>query len=497
MIGTFVTLIIVLFLFNNFYWKRRHLPDGPVPLPFLGNMLEIVKNPPGYKAFLKWKKEYGDIYTFWFGSQHVIAVCDYDIMMSLFVKDGENFSGRNTFPLMNEDFRGGNNYGLLVSEGWQWKEQRRFTIHTFRNFGMGKNIMEERILNEIIYLFFEITEEKNMNNIFLMRKIDFCVSSIINNLLFGYRFEGGANSDEYVELKMLMDNHTKLMSSSIVAALLSGPRFMKHLPIFNKAYKTIISNKDKMFAFIDKQIENNIKNIDNLTEPTNFVEAYLKKMYSLQNNDSSFSMMQLKNVIMDLRTAGTDTTSNTIVWGIAYILHNMDVQKKLHDEFDKVINSDRLITLKDKDKLIYTNAVINETQRMANLIPQNVLHKAYNKTVINGISIPAGSCIIPQISVLLYDEKIFPDPFTFNPDRWIDENKNLKKIEQFIPFSLGKRQCLGEGLAKMELYLIMANLYNQYSINIPESGKLPSLHKQMSFTVCPEAYNVSIVSRFK
>ncbi|CEF63065.1 Cytochrome P450 18a1 [Strongyloides ratti] len=458
-------------------------------------MLDVVKNPPGYDAFIKWKKKYGNIYTYWFGSQHVIAICDYDLMVSTFVKDGDNFSGRNTFHLMDEDVRGGENYGLLVSDGWQWREQRRFTIHTFRNFGMGKNLMEERILNEIVFLFNDIEKTNNMNDIFLMRNIDFCVASIINSLLLGYRFDGGANNKEYIRLKILTENHTKLMSSGIVATLLSGPRFLKYLPIFNSVYKKIIQNKDQMFSFIEKQIEKNMKNVDHFGEPTNYVEAYLKEMHNRKNENSSFSMNQLKNVIMDLRTAGTDTTSNTISWGIAYILHNPEVQEKIHEEFDNIINSDRLITIKDKDSLKYTSAVVNETQRMANLIPQNVLHRTYKDTMVNNIFIPKGSCVIPQISTLLYDEKIFPDPYKFNPDRWLDENKNLKKVEQFIPFSLGKRQCLGESLAKMELFLIIANIFNRYKIDVPESKKFPSLHKQMSFTVCPEPYNVSLKLR--
>uniref|UniRef100_A0A0K0FKH5 Cytochrome P450 18a1 (inferred by orthology to a D. melanogaster protein) n=1 Tax=Strongyloides venezuelensis TaxID=75913 RepID=A0A0K0FKH5_STRVS len=457
-------------------------------------MLDIVKNPPGYDAFIKWKKKYGGIYTYWFGSQHVIAICDYNLMVSTFVKDGDNFSGRNTFPLMNE-IRGGENYGLLVSDGWEWREQRRFTIHVFRNFGMGKNLMEERILNEIVFLFSEIETSKNMSNIFLMRNIDFCVASIINNLLFGYRFNGGSENEEYMRLKSLMDKHTKLMSSAIVATLLSGPRFLKYLPIFRNAYNKIIQNNNEMFSFIEKQIENNKNNVDSYGEPTNYVESYLKELKKKENENSSFSMNQLKNVIMDLRTAGTDTTSNTISWGIAYILHNPDVQKKVHEEFDSVINSDRLITIKDRDKLKYTCAVVNETQRMANLIPQNVLHRTYNDTCVNGIFITGGSCVIPQISTLLYDENIFPNPYKFDPDRWFDGNGNLKKIEQFIPFSLGKRQCLGESLAKMELFLIMGNILNRYIIDVSKSEGLPSLHKQMSFTVCPKPYNVSLKLR--
>ena len=60
--------------------------------------------------------------------------------------------------------------------------------------------------------------------------------------------------------------------------------------------------------------------------------------------------------------------------------------------------------------------------------------------------------------------QIFPDPKVFKPERFLDESGHLKHVEQLIPFSVGKRQCLGEGLARMELFLFVANIFNQYKV---------------------------------
>lgn len=94
----------------------------------------------------------------------------------------------------------------------------------------------------------------------------------------------------------------------------------------------------------------------------------------------------------------------------------------------------------------------------------------------------------------MYDEKIFPEPEKLDPTRFLDANGKLKKVEELCPFSIGKRQCLGEGLAKMELFLFFANVFNQFHIDLYD--KNPSLDKEYGITMRAENYKLNIEKRF-
>lgn len=72
------------------------------------------------------------------------------------------------------------------------------------------------------------------------------------------------------------------------------------------------------------------------------------------------------------------------------------------------------------------------------------MHKTARDVFIQGFKIPKNTCIVPEISCVLYDEQAFPKPFEFNPNRFLNEKNELIKIDEFIPFSIGKRACIGK-----------------------------------------------------
>jgi cytochrome P450 family 33 len=134
---------------------------------------------------------------------------------------------------------------------------------------------------------------------------------------------------------------------------------------------------------------------------------------------------------------GQETTSSSLTWGIGYLIVNYHVQEQLHKELDRVIGSDRMVTVSDKQALPFTNAVIMEVQRMANIVSINLPRKAARDVVVNGVSIKKGTVIVPQISVMMIDPDTFDEAKIFNPSRFIDENGNFKPADEVVPFSMG------------------------------------------------------------
>uniref|UniRef100_A0A1I8BY93 Unspecific monooxygenase n=1 Tax=Meloidogyne hapla TaxID=6305 RepID=A0A1I8BY93_MELHA len=445
------------------------------------------------KCFLTWRRKYGNIFTIWFGEQPHVCIADYNKIMETFQKDGETYSGRYRFEEFEKLIKGGS-YGLIMIDGDLWREQRRFALQIFRDFGLGKNLMQEKILSELELLFERIEEEiKQGNQIDFGENIDISVGSIINNFLFGYRFDN-ERLGEFKELKKLLDYVLDTGFQPIIVLLQLWPS-LRYLPFINSYFEEFREKNQQFFDFHQEQINEHLNSIN--SPPTDFVEAFLleKQQRDATGKPHDFTIEQLRGVVGDLWFAGQETTSTTLNWGIAFLINYPNVQAKVHAELDSIIGDvERIITTADRPSLPYLNALINEIQRMANLVPLNVFHTLTKDVKIDGYFLPKDTIIIPQISAVLADEEVFEKSEEFNPERFLDENGKLKRVDELIPFSVGKRQCLGESLARMELFLFLGNLLNKY-IFLPGKDGIPSLKRTNGGTARCKKFKCQIKRR--
>uniref|UniRef100_A0AC34RAI7 Cytochrome P450 n=1 Tax=Panagrolaimus sp. JU765 TaxID=591449 RepID=A0AC34RAI7_9BILA len=360
---------------------------------------------------------------------------------------------------------------------------------------MSKPIMEEKILLEVGHLFEIINNElgcstSNPVEINLNPLIEITIANIIHQLIFGFAYHDKKSRDEYAKWKDLVADHMRNFVSLPILLGLEKPEIFEYLPYFGTKLKLLRRQYEQIIDYCSKQIENHKKD-EKDGNFQDYVEAYLTE---IRKENPNFDQKQLVNILYDFFLAGQETTANTIIFALIFALNYPKTQERIHKELDKIVGSDRQITVADRSQLVYCQAFINEALRMSNLLPLNLYHTNLKDVEIAGYKIKAGTRIVPQISNILYDSKVFPNPQVFKPERFIDNNGNLKKIEEFVPFSVGKRQCLGESLAKMELHIILTNFFNNYKITAIEN-ELPSMEKIHGVTVQPKPFKCLIQKR--
>ncbi|KAG7228949.1 hypothetical protein INR49_008727 [Caranx melampygus] len=457
-----VLLFICIFLLITDYLKNKNPPNyppGPLALPFVGNLFN-VDSEDQHLCFSKLADTYGNVFGVRFGSSKMVVLCGYKMVKQAIVTQAENFVDRPYSPVADR-FYSGTTDGLFMSNGDIWKRQRRFALSTLRNFGLGKSIMEQSICEEIQHLQEEIVNEKgeafSPTGLFSN-----AVSNIICQLVMGKRFDYSDHNFQTI-LKNLSEV-LRLEGSLLIQLYEVFPGVMKRLP--GPHHKTFILF-DEVKDFITQEVQRHKKDL-NHSNPRDYIDAFLIEMENHKEPDLGFTETNMALCSMDLFLAGTETTSTTLQWAMVYLIKYPDIQKKVHAEIDREIGQDRPPSMADRPNMPYTDAVIHEIQRMGNIVPLNGFREAAKDTTLGGYFIPKGTAVLPFLTSVLFDKDEWETPDTFNPGHFLDSEGKFVKREAFLPFSAGKRVCLGEGLAKMELFLFLVGLLQKFSFSVPD-----------------------------
>ncbi|XP_074120711.1 cytochrome P450 2J2-like [Sminthopsis crassicaudata] len=475
--------VIILILTHYLQSRRRHLnyPPGPPSLPILGNFLQMDFKKPQV-TLQKFVQKYGNILSMHVGSQIFVTVTGLPLIKEVLVNQGDIFIDRPQLPIHLHIFK---SFGLIMSNGQLWKQQRRFALMTLRNFGLGKKTLEDRIRLEAKYLIEAIREEKGQpfDPHFVINN---AVSNIICSVTFGHRFE--YHDSQFRELLKTVDYVMKLLVRWECQLFNIIPSVMKFLP---GPHQKLFRESKKLESFVEDVIKQHKENL-NPEEPQDFIDAYLKEL-SKDDIHSSFNEKNLVYCTMDLFFAGTETTSTTLRWALLYMALYPEIQGKIQAEIDRVIGQSRQPTIADKENLPYTNAAVHEVQRMGDIIPFNAPRMAVVDTTVAGYHVPKGAMMMTNLTALNRDPEEWATPDTFNPEHFL-ENGQFKKKESFIPFSIGKRACLGEQLARAELFLFFTSLLQKFTFKAPPNTQL-SLDFEISMAVSPLPYQICAIPR--
>ena len=237
---------------------------------------------------------------------------------------------------------------------------------------------------------------------------------------------------------------------------------------------------------------------DNIRDFTDsLIKVSTEEMTLEKANIRHLSDDHLAMVIMDIFTGGAETTVTTLRWATVYLLHWPEVQQRLYNEIIEVIGKDRYPVLNDRGKLNYLEATIRETLRLSSLVPLGVPHKCTSTSSVNDRTIPKGTQILFNLWQMHRDQEYWEEPEIFKPGRWLDSDGKLIPGANlsYLPFSAGRRVCLGESLAKTELFIFLSRMARDFIIK-PEPGTpLPGLEGAIGVTLAPHPFNVIFEAR--
>ncbi|XP_033881879.1 cytochrome P450 2C8-like [Acipenser ruthenus] len=479
-------VVLLVFLIRRDSGKKYNLPPGPSPLPVIGNLHQLdIKCL--FQCFAKLSERYGPVMTVYLGSQRMVVLNGFEAVWEALQDHADEFSGRAHIPIMERLTEG---YGLLVSNGERWRQLRRFSLTTLRNYGMGKRSIEEWIQEEARNLVEEF--RKNVGSpcdptFFLSR----AVSNVICSMVFGERFE--YQDKNFIRLLGLINSTFRLITSPWTQIYNTFPRVLSCLP---GPHNRVLENVKELKAFIAEMIERHKQELKP-DSPRDYIDSFLVKIQEEKESPSSeFHDKSMLNSVLNLFAAGTETTSTTLRYGLLLLIKYPHFQDRVQQEIDSVVGRDRPPAMEDRRKMPITDATIHEIQRFADIVPLNIPHKTTRDTSFRGYSIPEGTVVLPVLHSVLYDETQWSSPNSFDPTNFLDENSSFRKNRAFLPFSTGKRSCAGEGLARMELFLFFTTLLQNLSFRSQgDPGKMDVTPEVSTFSKVPRRFELIVRSR--
>ncbi|XP_077204261.1 cytochrome P450 2J5-like isoform X2 [Paroedura picta] len=431
-------------------------------------------------------KQYGNIYILWMGNTPLVVLSGFEAVKEGLINHSEDFVDRAVGDFLKALSQ---EKGIVFSNGHTWKQQRKFGLTTMRKLGLGKKGMELQIEEEAHQLVETFVHAKG-HPLDPALPLTNSVSNVICAVAFGHRFS--VEDKEFLKLMEAISYMATFGGSFFHGMYMLFPRLMEHLP---GPHKKVLAYAEMMRSFAKEEIKKH-KEKHAVHDPQDFIDFYLLHMEkTMKDPHSTYNEENLVQCILDLFAAGTETSGTALQWALLLMANHPDIQEKVQKELDDVLGSSQSFSYQDRKRLPYTNAVIHEILRAHYVLFVGLPRKCVNDVNIFGFCIPKGAHVIPDLRSVLLDPKQWEKPQDFHPNHFLDQDGSFVKREAFLPFGAGARVCLGQQLAKIELFIFFASLLRTFTFKLPEGVKELSTKPILGGSLHPHPYKLCAVPR--
>ncbi|GAU92941.1 hypothetical protein RvY_04952 [Ramazzottius varieornatus] len=478
-------------------FKRMSIP-GPKPSFFYGNTDEAWSQKKPWLAVDKWYKEHGRIFgCFPMGIRPTMVVGDPEMLKEILIKNFSNFRNR---PALGPPRGEPGASSLTTLRGERWKRVRNvisptFTSKKLRQMSDGMT----SAASTFTALLQKQTEEKNSFDIYGMFQA--LTLDVIAQAAFALKVDSQTNPDD--ALLTVCRALFKSFFGPMMKALLLFPELGACFGALLRARSTATAKEFYVITHMKEVLSERQKNpglkgndmIQLMMDATDDIQVDLAKarvsvnMPSHDGPGAPEGTMRLSRTMTKLKSskylteneliancfvfllAGYETTANALAFTTYLLAKHPEIQEKLHDVIVAAMDTAENVSFEDSAaKLPYLDAIIKESLRLFPPITGFVMRECGEECRVNGIVIPAGMAIHVPVWSLHHDPEFWPDPYTFNPERFMPENASKIQPMTFMAFGEGPRNCIGLSFALMEIRITLAMTLRKFRIK-PPSGQ--------------------------
>ncbi|KAK0193931.1 cytochrome P450 [Armillaria mellea] len=434
--------------------NRQRLPPGPKGLPLLGNLWDVPAEYP-WLTYAQWAATYGDILYLDIPGNPTVVLNSTQAAADLFEKRSRNYSDRPDF-VMTKLAGWGFNLGFMrYSEDWR---RHRRMVHQYFQPRTVPSYYPVQMKATLVLL-----QQLHKSPDEFVRHVRHHAGSVIMKTVYGYDVD--PNGDRFVEIvdralesiRIIGNMGTFLVDS--IPSLKYLPRWFPGANFLNLAdswRKDVEEMKEGPFVYTSESMANGLA-------ASSLVSVNLAKMKNISVSERMTHLEVTRNTAAVAFAAGADTTVSVVLSTILAFVLYPEVQAKAQAELDAIIGPTRLPNFEDRPQLPYIDAILLEALRWNPVVPLSIAHRNVQEDVYRGYYIPAGTTVIGNTWAMLHDEKDYPNPHVFDPERFISTEGKETQPEPIAAFGFGRRICPGRYLASNTAWIAIASMASTLS----------------------------------